>query len=120
MARFGLRRPSPGVLVALIAVVLAVGGFAFAAIPDQSGVIHACYKKKKGALRVVGANKRCGRRERRLAWHQRRRGSEPQRQRLVPERRERIGHAAKRPDRDRRGRERLRGVELISGDRPSS
>jgi hypothetical protein len=67
-----IHRPSPAVVIAFTAVVLAIGGFAFAAaIPDRNGVIHACYKKKKGALRVVRAGKHCSRRERPLAWNQR-------------------------------------------------
>jgi hypothetical protein len=67
-----MRRPSPALVVALVAVVFAIGGFAFAAaIPDRTGVIHACYKKKKGALRVVSAKRRCSKRERSLTWNQR-------------------------------------------------
>lgn len=72
MSRFPrLRRPSPAVVVAFVAVALAIGGFAFAAIPDRNGVIHACYKKKKGALRVVSSSRKCSRRERALAWNRR-------------------------------------------------
>jgi hypothetical protein len=66
-----LHKPSPGVAVAFVAVVLAMGGFAFAAIPDRNGVIHACYKKKKGALRVVSSSRKCTRRERAIAWNKR-------------------------------------------------
>ena len=34
--------------------VIAAGGLAIAAIPDQgSGVFHACYRKTTGALRVI-------------------------------------------------------------------
>jgi hypothetical protein len=66
-----LHKPSPGVVLALVAVVLAMGGFAFAAIPDRHGVIHACYKKKKGSLRVVSSSRKCTRRERALAWNKR-------------------------------------------------
>src|SRR5262245_24486282 len=32
---------------------LVVGGIAFATIPDASGVIHVCYTKSGGALRVI-------------------------------------------------------------------
>src|SRR5436190_15700602 len=59
-------------VMATVAVVLALGGGAYVAlgkIPDSSGVIHACYKKKKGSLRVVNRPK-CKKRERRLAWNQ--------------------------------------------------
>ncbi len=43
-------------LVALVAggaTALAVGSFAFGAIPDGNGDIHACYNKDSGALRVT-------------------------------------------------------------------
>src|ERR1700730_8706869 len=40
-------------IVALAALFIAVGGFAFAAITGPDGVIHACYKKRGGALSVV-------------------------------------------------------------------
>ena len=39
-------------LVAAAAAALAVGGFAFGAIPGNDGVIHACYKDN-GNLRVI-------------------------------------------------------------------
>lgn len=55
--------------VAVVAVVLAAGGLAAAAIPDSSGVIHACYAKSDGALRVVKGSK-CATGERRLSWNQ--------------------------------------------------
>jgi hypothetical protein len=58
------------VVMGFAAVILAIGGFAFAAIPDRSGVIHACYKKKKGTLRVSSSG-RCSRKERKLAWNRR-------------------------------------------------
>lgn len=41
LARFG--PPSPSMVVALIALVLAAGGIGYATIPDSSGTIHACY-----------------------------------------------------------------------------
>ena len=45
--------------------------FAIGAIPGRDGVIHACYKKKGGALRVVAAGKKCPRGTRALSWNQR-------------------------------------------------
>ncbi len=55
----------------MLAVVLAAGGFAVAAIPDKSGKVNACYRKKTGTLRVVSSSrKRCRRGERKLAWSQ--------------------------------------------------
>ncbi len=59
-------------VMATVAVVLALGGGAYVAlgkIPDSNGVIHACYKKKKGSLRVVNRPK-CKKKERKLAWNQ--------------------------------------------------
>jgi len=65
-----LRRllPSPSVSLALIAVVLSATGLAVAAIPDSKGVIHACYAKSDGALRVV-SGKTCAAGEKKLAWN---------------------------------------------------
>ena len=52
-----------------IAITLVAGGLAVAAIPDRLGVIHACYKSRGGALRVVGGTK-CNRGEKSLSWNQ--------------------------------------------------
>jgi|ERR1700732_561816 hypothetical protein len=57
-------------IVALAALFIAVGGFAFAAIPGPDGVIHACYKKRGGALSVVAGGKKCPRGTRALSWNQ--------------------------------------------------
>jgi hypothetical protein len=55
-----------------LALVFAMGGGAYAAIsPLHNGVIHTCYRKSGGELRVVRAGARCGRRERALAFEQR-------------------------------------------------
>jgi hypothetical protein len=40
-------------LIASIVTALVVGGIAWAAIPDGSGVIQGCYSKRDGTLRVV-------------------------------------------------------------------
>jgi hypothetical protein len=41
-------------LIAAVVVALAViGGIAYATIPDSNGVIHGCYKKSGGTLRVI-------------------------------------------------------------------
>lgn len=42
-------------LVVLAAVALAAlgAGIGFAAVPDSSGVVHACFAKRDGALRVI-------------------------------------------------------------------
>lgn len=55
-----------------LALVFAMGGGAYAALsPVHNGVIHTCFRKSNGALRVVRAGARCGRRERALAFNQR-------------------------------------------------
>jgi hypothetical protein len=48
-------------LVALVALILAAGGAAYATIPDSSGTINGCYNTKTGALSVIdtGAGKMC-------------------------------------------------------------
>jgi hypothetical protein len=60
--------------LALGAVVLiaVAGGVAYAAIPDSHGVIHACYSKKLGVLRVIDseAGKTCLPGEKALTWNQ--------------------------------------------------
>ena len=45
-------RPSPALVVALIALVVAATGGAMAAIPDADGTIHGCIGAR-GALRVI-------------------------------------------------------------------
>jgi hypothetical protein len=47
-----LQRPSPSMAVALASLVVALGGVGYAAIPDSTRVIHACYGKT-GALRLI-------------------------------------------------------------------
>ncbi|HTU94198.1 MAG TPA: hypothetical protein VMF14_00075 [Solirubrobacteraceae bacterium] len=55
-----------------LALVFAMGGGAYAAMaPVHDGVIHTCFRQSNGALRVVRAGARCGRRERALAFNQR-------------------------------------------------
>jgi hypothetical protein len=55
-----------------LALVFAMGGGAYAALaPVHNGVIHTCFRKSTGALRVVRAGARCGHRERALAFNQR-------------------------------------------------
>jgi hypothetical protein len=57
------------VIVGLISALFA--GTAFAAPIAKNGKVNACYKvkgKAKGAMRVVPANKKCRKGERKLAW----------------------------------------------------
>jgi hypothetical protein len=54
---------------ALVAMVVA-GGVAWATIPDGTGVIHSCYAKSGGALRVIDAGvTTCGKSETSLDWN---------------------------------------------------
>lgn len=71
MRRFRLRL-SPALVVAVLALILALGGAAVAAIPDSSGVIHGCYKTNKGTLRVIDTDKgqTCSKSETPLSWNQ--------------------------------------------------
>jgi hypothetical protein len=65
--------PSPGTLIALLALAVAASGVAVAAIPNRDGTISACYKargKAKGQLRLVDRGKRCRRGERAISWSQ--------------------------------------------------
>jgi hypothetical protein len=64
------RRPSAGTIFGLAALAVAVGGVAYAAIPDSGGTIHACYQKSNGNLRVVESSARCRNGESPLAWSQ--------------------------------------------------
>lgn len=71
------RRGAPLATFAGLAAVLGLAGAAaWAAIPDRSGVIHACYNNSTGALRVVDTTLRpisrqpCAAGETALSWNQ--------------------------------------------------
>ncbi len=57
---------------AVVVVGLLVAGIAFAAIPDQNGVIHGCYTKQGGLLRVINteSGQHCFSWETALDWNQ--------------------------------------------------
>jgi hypothetical protein len=60
-------------VVATIALFAALGGGTYAAvssIPGPGGIIHGCYKKHRGNLRLVPATSRCSRRELPIAFNQ--------------------------------------------------
>jgi len=63
-------RPSPAMVVALVALLIACSGAAFAAIPSSSGTITACYDKGNGTLEVIdpAAGKACNSTETQLSW----------------------------------------------------
>lgn len=52
---FGRRSLLPAVTAVLL--VLAAAGVAYASIPDAGGVIHGCYQKNNGQLRVIDTGK---------------------------------------------------------------
>ncbi|HEY7276009.1 MAG TPA: hypothetical protein VH594_08590 [Trebonia sp.] len=71
--KLGRFRPSPAMIVAVVAVVLGLGGVAWASIPDSSGVIHGCYQKEHGQLRVIDTDKQhqsCNHSEIAVSWSQ--------------------------------------------------
>jgi hypothetical protein len=65
MGRQWLRRPSPALVVSVIALVAALGSGAYAAvsgIPDALGVFHGCVNNRTGVVRVVKSAKSCAHR----------------------------------------------------------
>jgi hypothetical protein len=62
-------RPSPAMVVALFALLIAASGAAFAAIPSSSGTITTCYAQN-GSLRVIDteAGQTCRSAETQLSW----------------------------------------------------
>ncbi len=70
--RIGRFRVSPALAVAVAALVLALGGVAWATIPDSGGVIHGCYSKAIGRLRVIdpSTSAHCTALESPIQWNQ--------------------------------------------------
>jgi len=64
-----LRKGRVSVFLALV-VGLAAGGIAYASIPGPDGVIHSCYLKSGGALRVIDSTGKCKSTETSLNWNQ--------------------------------------------------
>jgi len=59
------------IAVAVVIVAVAAGSTAFAAIPDAGGVIHGCFVKSGGSLRVIDATvTNCKSTEMSLEWNQ--------------------------------------------------
>jgi hypothetical protein len=63
----------------VVGVVLAVtvAAIAVAAIPDSSGVIHGCYRKVSGDLRLVDKAGDCRKHEQAITWNQQGRAGNP-------------------------------------------
>src|ERR1039458_1524599 len=59
-------------IMSSIAVFVVLGGGAYAAstIPGPGGVIHGCYQKRTGALRVVKSGQKCKKGELAVSWNQ--------------------------------------------------
>ena len=58
-----------------LVLVLGASGFAMASIPGHGGIIHACYQKHDGGLRVIDRSKggfagKCRKSEKSLSWNQ--------------------------------------------------
>ena len=59
------------VVVTCVLVAVSAGSIAYASIPDGLGVIHGCYAKSSGALRVIdSAVGSCKATESQLSWNQ--------------------------------------------------
>lgn len=58
--------------ISALLFALAAAGIAYATLPDVGGVIHGCYQKKSGELRVIdmGTGSSCREGEAPLDWHQ--------------------------------------------------
>jgi hypothetical protein len=65
------RRPSAALIVAIVALIVALGGVAIASIPSADGTIHGCYNAQ-GQLRVIDAESgaSCAPGETALSWNQ--------------------------------------------------
>ena len=65
------RRPSLGTALGVVAVLIAMGGVAYASIPAPGGVIRACYVDATGALSVIDSQVRaCPTGSTLLTWSQ--------------------------------------------------
>ena len=62
----------PAVVALVVVGALLVGGIAYATVPDGSGVIHGCYQKNQGSLRIIdtGQAQTCSSSESPLNWSQ--------------------------------------------------
>jgi hypothetical protein len=66
------RRRKRVVMITAVAIGLMAGGVAYASIPDSTGVVHGCYGKLNGSLRVIDTAKsqKCASNELALNWNQ--------------------------------------------------
>ncbi|MGO9763653.1 MAG: hypothetical protein ACLP1Q_20565 [Solirubrobacteraceae bacterium] len=70
MHRIRRHRPSPALAAVTVALLAALGGVAWASIPGPEGIIHGCYGKHGGQLRVIDttAGGKCRHKEAALNW----------------------------------------------------
>lgn len=64
------RRPTAPLVLSVLALVAALGGVAYSAIPDPMGVIHGCYTNQGRTLRVIDSAESCLGSETALNWSQ--------------------------------------------------
>jgi hypothetical protein len=64
------RRPAPGVVIASVAALAALGSGAYAAMPGGDGTIQGCSQKNNGQLRVIDTDGECRSAEIALEWNQ--------------------------------------------------
>ncbi len=59
-------------VTSVVALVFAMGGgaYAFTSVARSSAVIHGCYQKKTGIVRVIAAHKKCRTSEKAITWNQ--------------------------------------------------
>lgn len=70
MHRFSFVRKPVAVVAIAAAALLVLAGVAYATIPDGGGVIHGCYAKSGGSLRVIDASvTNCSKSETALDWN---------------------------------------------------
>jgi hypothetical protein len=70
MHRFSFVRKPVAVVAVAAAALLVVAGVAYATIPDSGGVIHGCYSRSGGSLRVIDASvTNCSKTETALDWN---------------------------------------------------
>ena len=62
------------------AVTAVVAGVSYAAVPDGDGMIHACFDRQSGQLRIfdpeTNTPKACGSKETAISWNQQGQGSQ--------------------------------------------
>jgi hypothetical protein len=66
-----VRRPSPALIVACVALAVSLSGAAIAAIPARDGDVHACYDPSTGVIKLVDTKSdrfSCPRKWRGLVW----------------------------------------------------